>query len=174
MLNQKQTRKRTGATVDTIKQRLVYDPNTGQFKWLSRRLPKDPGFINGKDRYRYIQLNGKNYLAHRLAFVLMLGRWPIGEVDHINCDRSDNRWNNLREGSRHDNMRNVGKKASNRSGFKGVARAPSKSERWRAQIVVDRKAIHLGCFSTREEAFDAYKKAAQIYHGEFANTGETA
>lgn len=42
-------------------------------------------------------------------------------------------------------------------------------DRWLAQINVNKKKIHLGYFSTPEEAHEVYKKAALEHFGEFAN-----
>lgn len=164
-------RPKGGASIAELAEMLSYDPETGQFSWKIKRRRAKVGFLNKSDRYIYVQVRGKNYAAHRLAFALMTGSWPSGEVDHINGNRSDNRWVNLREASRSENMRNVGRKAGNSVGIKGVSRCHTKSERWRASIVVDRKHIHLGSFSTPEEAAAAYEAAARLYHGDFANTG---
>ena len=45
-----------------------------------------------------ITIDGKNYVAHRLAFLYMLGPWPIGGVDRKNRNPMDYRWKDLREG----------------------------------------------------------------------------
>jgi hypothetical protein len=90
------------------------------------------------------------------------------EVDHINGNRLDNRRENLRLATRSQNAKNVGKKPSNKSGFKGVHKH-GRNNSWVAQISVENKMIHLGSFKTPEEAALAYNAAAQRLHGEFAN-----
>src|SRR5690242_17796567 len=88
-------------------------------------------------------------------------------VDRINGDGLDNRRENLRLCTRDENMMNRRKNSNNSSGYKGVDRNKGK---WRAYIQVDKKWIHLGYFSTAEQAAHAYDNAAKKYFGEFANT----
>ena len=89
-------------------------------------------------------------------------------TDHINGDKLDNRKDNLRICTTSENMMNRGKQSNNTSGYKGVFWSiPAK--RWRAQIVVMRKAIHLGLFDTPEEAYKEYKKAEKKLFGEFVH-----
>ena len=56
--------------------------------------------------YRKITIDGKVYSAARLAWFYKTGRWPDPEIDHINRIRDDNRWENLREATRADNLAN--------------------------------------------------------------------
>lgn len=99
---------------------------------------------------------------------LIMGSTKGMATDHINRDKLDNRIENLRTCTTSENMMNRGKQTNNTSGYKGVFWSiPAK--RWRAQIVVMKKAIHLGLFDTPEEASTAYKKMAIKLHGEYAN-----
>ncbi len=88
-------------------------------------------------------------------------------VDHINHNTLDNRRENLRIATRKENNRNSKKKAYNKSGYKGVS-WNSNTGKWRAQINVDGKVIHLGLFLDPAEAHEAYKAAAILYFGDFA------
>lgn len=90
------------------------------------------------------------------------------QVDHINGDSSDNRLENLRLATNTQNARNRGKSKHNTSGYKGVFWHKA-TNKWTAQIGVDRKRIYLGIFDTPELAHRAYCEAAKVYHGEFAN-----
>ncbi|MGE1723358.1 HNH endonuclease signature motif containing protein [Enterobacter hormaechei] len=83
-----------------LKECLDYDPLTGSFTWIKSTaycikpgMPADSLTCNG---YIGIKLDGKNYLAHRLAWLYMFGEFPPGHLDHINCVRTDNRIANLR------------------------------------------------------------------------------
>lgn len=87
------------------------------------------------------------------------------EIDHKDRDTFNNQRQNLRPATKLDNSRNRGPNKNNTSGFKGVRLEAGK---WRAQIRVSKKRIHLGRFATAVLAAEAYNKAAKKYFGEFA------
>ncbi len=92
-------------------------------------------------------------------------------IDHINGNPLDNRKTNLRPASIANNARNRGKQKNNSSGYKGVHKSMSKRQasiRWRAQIQVDSKLLHLGVFKTKKEAYQAYCEASRKHHGAFS------
>ena len=120
-------------TQNHLKSVLEYNHLTGIFKWKQRLSPiikigEAAGTIDCHGYIR-IQLNKKKYKAHRLAFLYMNGFFPENEVDHINRIKTDNRWENLRNATRHENANNQEniKKSDN-----GVSWC-SKSQKWRAQ-----------------------------------------
>lgn len=92
---------------------------------------------------------------------------PNGKVDHKNHDGLDCRRKNLREATNRQSAINVGLRADNSSGFKGVHWRRD-NKRWRAMISVGGKFIRLGHFSSAKEAALAYDRAAKKYHGVFA------
>jgi hypothetical protein len=104
-------------------------------------------------------VNGRTYIAHRLAWALHYGEEPSLEIDHINGERSDNRIANLRLATRGENCKNV--KAA------GV-RFEADRGKWLARICVDYKQMNLGRFATEQEARAAYAAAKVRYFGEFA------
>ena len=158
--------KRKIVSVEQVRNALNYSPETGEFH---RRVGRYAGQLAGaynSDGYRRIQVDGRTYYAHRLAWLHVYGYLPH-EIDHINGDRSDNRICNLREASRVLNIAN--KKVRTVYGHKGVARSKRKGEpAWAAYIRVDGKSKRLGTFNTIEEAATAYRKAAVALYGEFA------
>lgn len=158
-------------TQETVKQFVSYDPDTGVFT----RLVSSGGEASGKalgwqdkNGYMMARVAGKRVLLHRLAFLYMTGDMPENEIDHINRDPSDNRWENLRCASHSQNGKNTGFRKNNTSGFKGVSFHKGK-KRWLASIMVDGKRINLGAFASPEDASAAYQSAAVKHFGEFAS-----
>lgn len=157
-------------TVERLRQVLHYDPTTGIFTWLvatARQI--NAGDIAGSldgDGYLAIQIDTRRYKAHRLAWLYVYGVWPIHQVDHKNCRRSDNRVANLREATNQQNSANSSLGRNNSSGFKGVF--CRHNNRWEAAIKVNGKYKSLGCFNTPGDAHTAYEIAAQHHFGEFA------
>lgn len=49
-----------------------------------------------KDGYIILKIKGEQYKAHRIAWLLATGEYPKCEIDHINRDKTDNRFENLR------------------------------------------------------------------------------
>lgn len=152
-----------------LKELLHYDPGTGVFTWrFSRRRVKRrdvAGSDNGSG-YISIAIDGGRYRAHRLAWLYMTGKWPNGDVDHVNRCRSDNRWENLREATRSQNCANRPLAAENTSGARGVSWS-KRDEKWRAEIRVNGKIRYLGVYSDIGDAAAAYSSAAEKAFGEF-------
>ena len=109
---------------------------------------------------------GKRYPYTHIIWAVHFGKWPEEYIDHINHNQMDNRLSNLREATASQNQHN--KKMYNP--FKGVAYDSSvpRTKPWTARIMVNNKSMFIGSFETREEAAEAYRKAALKYHGEFA------
>ena len=88
---------------------------------------------------------------------------------HKDTNPSNNKWDNLREATPQENMRNQNRRITNSSGFKGVTYFPA-TRKWRARIKINYKQICLGLHDTPELAHQAYCEAAKKYFGEFART----
>jgi hypothetical protein len=156
---------------------LIYDPETGVFTW--RKKPRggrrrEVGQIAGTNSkgYRLIGLGSYGQIgAHRVAWIYCHGSIPEGmEVDHKDCDPSNNKLDNLRLATSQEQKRNKRVQSNNQSGLKGAYyHACRKGKKWRSQIKADHgKLVFLGYFHTAQEAHEAYKAAAPKYFGEFA------
>ena len=148
-------------TGEQVRDLFNYNPITGIFTWKKSRGNQftKPGMKAGsKDTYGHIniEINGKTYLAHRLAWLFVYDKWPDHQIDHINRNRKDNRIENLRDVIGIENAKNKGNYNNNTTGKKGVTLKKSK---FIAQITIDGKCKYLGSFETLEKASDAYEKA---------------
>jgi hypothetical protein len=114
--------------------------------------------------YVKIRINGKQYRAHRLAWLYIYGAFPSIDIDHINTVKSDNRIVNLRLAHDHENLKNIGLVKTNTSGFRGVHKARSK---WQATASLNGDRIYLGRYDTPEAASEVYETFAKQHHGEF-------
>lgn len=161
-------------TAERLRQVLRYEPTTGLFTWiLPSSIRVKPGDTAGSPTKGYVSIgvDGREYRAHRLAWLYVNGTWPsTADLDHINEDKSDNRIANLREASRSENMANVTAWKNNTSGYKGVT-YNRRNDRWVAQTKKDKRPIFIGSFRTAEEAHAAYVNKARELFGEFANAG---
>jgi len=150
-----------------LKELLHYDAETGIFTWReSRGRLAKAGQVAGytcSTGYRSIRFMGKDRKAHRLAWLYTHGEWPSGVIDHINCERADNRIENLRDVSYQGNSQNRRKARSNSlSGLMGVAQCQGKFQSW--IHLADKSRLHLGTFKTAEEAHTAYVEAKRVHH----------
>ena len=94
-------------------------------------------------------------------------------IDHINCDRLDNRMSNLRIVNASQNQWNKKTQSNNKTGYKGVFYI-NKSKKFCAAIGKNRVQTRLGYFETALEAATAYNEAAIKLHGKFARLNYVA
>jgi hypothetical protein len=148
---------------------LSYDPDTGIFRWKVARNSyggkAKPGALAGcrRDRYHKIGIDGVEYRASRLAWLIVHGRWPAKCIDHINRDRFDNRIVNLREATQAQNMQNKTVNKTSSTGIKGVGFCKER-QRFYARICVNYKSKHLGYFDNIGDAAAAYTYASVKLH----------
>jgi HNH endonuclease len=138
-------------TAIELRERLSYDPNTGDWIWLQSPrfgwVGRPAGSLDAKG-YLVIKIDGKSYKASRLAYLYMTGEWPEEEMDHINRTSWDDRWINLRPATRTENNQNRVKIGE--SGHAGIYRH-SQNDRWCAQV----ENIYIGSYETIDEAVAA-------------------
>lgn len=159
-------------TPKRLRETHTYDAMTGRFARIHHdamnrpHSTKEPG-MNTWNGYRAIKIDFVTYRAHRLAWLYFYGRWPKGSLDHINCNRQDNRISNLRESDHSKNGMNRPATKSNTSGYKGVS-FDKRRNCWHASVGFKGKNISAGDFSTAKEASAAYNKKAIELFGDFA------
>ena len=167
-------------SIDHLKSRLSYFPDSGLFFWKERsdirpvRCQKrwNTIFANqqagsiGLHGYWVIELDYVKYLSHRLAWLYVHGKAPAEEIDHINLDRSDVRIANLREATRSQNTQNSPGR-SKKGMPKGVSR---NGNRFQALISGKNGYEYLGTFDTIEVAQAVYAAAVKKHFGEFGRT----
>lgn len=160
----------------SLRASLSYDPETGLITRLCTRGNAIAGTVAGTKirQYTVIDFGNRKIMAHRIAFFLKNGRWPLGVIDHINGNRSDNRWSNLRECQQSDNAKNQTTRPRGMSGVRGVRfnLKSSKSKPWEVLIKHNYKQIYIGRYATKEEAIAARYAASAKYHGEFSGVIE--
>ena len=112
--------------------------------------------------YWYIQIDGRKYLAHRLAWLITNGALPADQIDHIDGDRANNRLANLREATNAENQQNL--RRAPRGSTTGLLGASPHGGGFKARIRVDGERRHLGQFDTPEQAHAAYLVAKKKLH----------
>lgn len=147
----------------------LFEYRDGGLYW---RVPRSParagaraGYV-GFRGYRQVNVGGKMRYEHRLIFLLHYGYLP-GLLDHKDGNRINNRIENLRPCTSHENARNARNKSSNSSGVKGVSWDKT-NKRWFATIRIDGRCSFLGRFDTVEAAKAVVDAARIKHHGEFA------
>lgn len=144
---------------------LLYSPKTGQFFWSKKkgcRAANSRAGTKRHDGYWTIFVAGSRYLAHRIAFLAMTGEMPIGVVDHINGNTSDNRWINLRDVDQSTNNANRRGLAQSNSKTGLIGASPHAGGKYIAQIRRNKKHIYLGLYATPELAHVAYMEASNV------------
>lgn len=163
---------KTLPSVEYLRKRLRYEPETGKLYWRDdptkrqnwRTMWAGREAFTAKNEHGYHlgALDYKMLKAHRVIWALVYGRWPQGEIDHINRVRDDNRIENLREANPKEQRRNMSKHKHNTSGVMGVSFDKARGL-WRANVWENNKQVYLGRFKTMEEAIKAREDALTHY-----------
>lgn len=130
-------------TLKELQQAFIYNPTTGEMTNKQTRRKYQ------KRRYQRLTLNGVKYLAHRVAYKMMTGLEPVGVIDHINNDATDNRWENLQDISPAENA------LKDRQLIHACVYPPNtftRSKKWVARIQRDGVKHYLGSFESKEQA----------------------
>ncbi len=153
-------------SAERLRQAFEYNPETGEFtrKFCNRRRYNKQGKVGHLSSAGYVQMyfDGVNTRAHRLAWLYVYGQHPVGQIDHINGNKADNRICNLRDVSGAINMQNRDRSpAENKTGATGVSHFKGG---FRVEIDSNGSRFHLGIYETIEEAKAAYNAGRLILH----------
>lgn len=155
-------------TAARVRELLHYDATTGRLSWAKNVGPTARhGGIAGSlefKGYRAIGFDGGIYKAHRLVWLHVTGEWPVGQIDHKDGDKDNNRFENLRDVSQSVNQQNK-RHATVRNKSCGLLGVTPNKKKWKAGINIDGIKRHLGTFETAEEAHAAYLAAKRKHHG---------
>lgn len=163
-------------TLPELHRLLDYNRETGVFTWRVNRAGRArAGSVAGSidsSGYRQIEVFQKAYLSARLAWFYVTGEWPKEQIDHCDVDPLNDRFDNLREATRSENIVNRPKRAAQGGGkpksqYIGVCARPS--GRWAVAICKDHKRKNLGTFLNEEDAAREYDRHAVVLFGKFAH-----
>lgn len=157
-----------------LMQQLKYEPESGNFIRVKNSTKAKVGDIAGGvssgDGYVYIRIltpNSTKFLAHRLAWLYMTGEHPKEFIDHKDGNRSNNKWENLREATSIENSRNRKLRNDNNSNLTGVS-FNFRLNKWVATCKIpNKKSNHIGVYESKKEAYDAYVEYASKHFKEF-------
>jgi len=156
-------------TAETARVFFTYSPDDGVLRWAkkpNRRIKEgSPAGSMRKDGYLEVEVLGVRNRVHRVAWLIVYGSFPDGDIDHINGIRSDNRIENLRCLTRSENIQNQRRARSDNktSGMLGVTWSKS-DKKWCAKITVNGRCTYIGNFNTAEAAHAAYVETKRILH----------
>lgn len=153
-------------SADEAREIFVCDESTGLLYWREDRFkgPRAGAKAGGKSTSGYltITLRERQYQAHRVVWLMKYGRWPSGQIDHINGVKDDNRIENLRDVDASTNAENQRKaNPRNKTGLLGVVAARGK---FKAILHSRGRCFYLGAFKTPEEAHNVYLDAKRQIH----------
>lgn len=154
-------------TQSLLKSLMAYDKDTGVFTWMVNRQGHAKagslaGTISTSTGYLDLFIAGRRYGAHRVAWLYEHGKFPEGEIDHINGIRDDNRIENLRDVSTGVNRQNQRK--AHKGSRTGVLGVRPNGRGFEASIQTDGKQITLGTYPTIAMAEAAYLAGKRRLH----------
>lgn len=151
-----------------LKETFEYQPDTGEFFRIravrGRAAGHTPNVPSKGDGYVRIGIDYRQHLAHRLAWLYVVGELPAAkmEIDHINGVRNDNRWKNLRLVDSAINKQNI--RAASKNNKLGILGVQIHQGKYRARIYVSGVTKELGQFDKLQDASNAYMKAKREFH----------
>ena len=157
---------------DYLRSILDYDRANGVFTWKiiagnRIRVGTIAGCIDGGSGYVVIRIGSTSYLAHRLAFIWMLGQAP-DIIDHRNGIKIDNSWLNLREANHVLNAQNTSARRNNILGIKGISTTSVGTYHARVTPLIGKRISKT--FKDLDDAINFVIETRRLEHGDFANS----
>lgn len=150
-----------------LREYLRYSEETGELFWAKQlgacRIGSKAGYYDSQGRGT-IRLFTFSYPTSRVVWAMMTGKDPKFEIDHIDGNPANDRFENLRDVPHKENMQNRTKPSKrSSSGYLGVfpTRNPNK---WCASIHSEGKKHHVGVFDCPKKAHEAYLAAKRKLH----------
>lgn len=144
-------------TLSRARELVDYNPVNGSMTWRVQqglaRVGEQVGTVQAG--YLKMTIDREQIRAHRLAWFMTNGVWPIGQIDHIDGNKLNNAIHNLRDVPMSINMQNryqIRRKESDMP--QGVSKRNGK-------FVAH---IQLGIFDSVQEASAAYMRAKRMFH----------
>ena len=126
-----------------------YCPESGVLRWKERaaqriKIGDVAGTIKGNEYIR-VSIRNRLFMVHRVIWLWVTGGWPKNQIDHIDRDRVNNKWANLRDVTQSENQINTGLRVTNLSGTKGVSKEVKRGKTyWLARKLVNGGRVRLG------------------------------
>lgn len=161
--------------LERLNEMFSYDQESGALIWKTvpdkfrRAKTGDVAGTVSRCGYRVVGVDRKQYLEHRVIWKIMTGEDPVDQIDHVDGNKRNNAWRNLRSASNGENRWNTRIAKNNTSGVKGVCWDETRNV-WVAYIGKDSRQSRLGRFKNLEDAKYARSRAVAAMHGEFART----
>lgn len=161
-------------TLERVRDAFRYDRDTGLFVWRNgngnnRRRGDRAGVYQrnreGGRHYQLIRIDGRSYLGHRLAWFYVHGKWPNGEIDHINGVKFDNAIANLRDVTRKQNSWNIS--VPRRDNASNNRHIEKKGRKFLVAFSMRNKRIFHKSYPTLEAAVLARNTVASVLRGEY-------
>lgn len=154
---------------EELKRLVHYDPETGVITHLQTRGKAKAGEVAGalsQHGYWGLRICNRFISGHRVAWLYMTGTLPDQpvSVDHVNGNRADNRWANLRLATYEQQSWNAPAHHCSKSGLKGAWPCRS-TGRWMSMLQCGKRRLWLGRFDTAEQAHEAWINAATKERG---------
>lgn len=157
-------------TAERVRELFQYEPETGLLTWLVKpahwvKVGDAAGWDNGNG-YLRVSVFSEKFYVHDLAWLWMTGGWPEPQCDHIDADRKNNRWANLRVATLQENRRNHGKGWGNSSGLKWITKHHGG---WQWVVRAEKTALRGWSMSPVAAHLQAVVAADQL-HGSFSRS----